>query len=478
MRQKNQIELNLGTGAEGEARSAAAREPEACTAKACLERPAVAGPSMEDVVERENLRTALAQVKRNKGAAGVDGMSVDDLPAHLKEHWPTIRAQLLEGSYKPQPVRRVEIPKASGGMRPLGIPTVLDRFIQQAVMQVLQADWDGTFSEHSFGFRPKHSAHQAVERAQASIASGHGFVVDIDLEKFFDRVNHDILMGLVAKRVNDKRLLKLIRGFLTAGVLQGGLVGPTEEGTPQGGPLSPLLSNLMLDVLDKELETRGLNFVRYADDCNIYVRSQRAGERVMAGIERFLTKRLKLKVNKAKSAVARPGKRKFLGFGFTNGRQPRRRIAPQSRARFRSRIRELTRRTRGSSLAQIIKELSVYLIGWRGYFGFCETPSVLRELDQWTRRRLRAIVWMQWKRGTTRYAELRRCGVGRDQAAQAAGSPRGPWRLSNSPALAMALSNASLKSLGLATVAVPSQLNLSNRRIRTRMYGGVGGEES
>jgi RNA-directed DNA polymerase len=267
MRQKNQIELNLGTGAEGEARSAAARESEARTAKACLERPAVAGPSMEAVLERENLKTALAQVKRNKGAAGIDGMSVDALPAYLKEHWPTIRAQLLDGTYKPQPVRRVEIPKASGGVRLLGIPTVLDRLIQQAVMQVLQADWDPTFSETSFGFRPKHSAHQAVERAQAYIASGHAIVVDIDLEKFFDRVNHDILMGLVAKRVIDKRLLKLIRGFLNAGVMEGGLVSPTEEGTPQGGPLSPLLSNLMLDVLDKELEKRGHRFVRYADDC-------------------------------------------------------------------------------------------------------------------------------------------------------------------------------------------------------------------
>jgi len=410
---------------------------------------------MEAIVERDNLRKALAQVKRNKGAPGIDGMSVDDLAPYLKEHWPAIRAQLLDGTYQPQPVRRVEIPKASGGTRPLGIPTVLDRLIQQAVMQVLQAGWDGTFSEASFGFRPGRSAHQAVQRAQELIASGHDHVVDIDLEKFFDRVNHDILMGLVAKRVADKRILKLIRGFLTAGVLADGLVGPTEEGTPQGGPLSPLLSNLMLDVLDKELETRGLNFVRYADDCNIYVRSQRAGERVMASIDRFLTGRLKLRVNKAKSAVARPGKRKFLGFSFTSGTQPRRRIAPQSLARFRSRVRELTRRTRGRSLAQIVKELSVYLIGWRGYFGFCETPSVLRNLDQWTRRRLRAIVWKQWKRGPTRFAELRRCGVGRDLAAQTAGSPHGPWRLSNSPALTFALPNAFFTSLGFAPLVVP-----------------------
>jgi RNA-directed DNA polymerase len=478
MRQKNQLELNLGSGATGEARSAAARATEARAAKACLERPAVARSSMEAVVERANLKRALAQVKRNKGAAGIDGMSVDDLPSHLKEHWPTIRAQLLEGSYKPQPVRRVEIPKASGGMRPLGIPTVLDRFIQQAVMQVLQAGWDGTFSEHSFGFRPRRSAHQAVERAQEYIASGHAVVVDIDLEKFFDRVNHDILMGLVAKRVADKRVLKLIRGFLTAGVLEGGLVSPTEEGTPQGGPLSPLLSNLMLDVLDKELEKRGHRFVRYADDCNIYVRSQKAGERVMAGIEKFLAKRLKLRVNRAKSAVARPSVRKFLGFSFTGGPQPRRRIAPQAIARFRAKVRELTRRTRGASLPQIVKELSVYLIGWRGYFGFCQTPSVLRALDEWTRRRLRAIAWKQWKRGRTRYAELRRRGVGRDLSAKTAGSPHGPWRLSNSPALAIALPLGFFGSLRLASVAASPPHKPPNRRIRTRTSGGVGGEES
>jgi len=455
MRQKHQLELNLGTGARGEAPSAAAEGTEACAAKACLERPAVAGPSMEAVVERENLKKALARVKRNKGAAGIDGMTVEDLPAHLKAHWPTIEAQLLAGTYKPQPVRRVEIPKASGGTRPLGIPTVLDRFIQQAVLQVLQADWDGTFSEQSFGFRPGRSAHQAVERAQEYIASGYAVVVDIDLEKFFDRVNHDILMGLVAKRVADKRVLKLIRGFLIAGVLEGGLVGPTEEGTPQGGPLSPLLSNLMLDVLDKELEKRGHRFVRYADDCNIYVRSQKAGERVLAGIEKFLAKRLKLKINKAKSAVARPSIRKFLGFSFTSGNEPRRRIAPAALARYKAKVRALTRRTCGQSLAQIVKELSTYLTGWRGYFGFCQTPSVLRSLDEWTRRRLRAIAWKQWKRGRTRYAELRRRGVGRDLAAQTAGSPHGPWRLANSPALNMALPNRLFGSLGLASVALP-----------------------
>ena len=408
---------------------------------------------MERIVERENLKKALARVKSNKGAAGVDGMTVDDLPAYLKANWLTIRDQLCEGTYTPQPVRRVEIPKASGGVRLLGIPTVLDRFIQQAVLQVLQAEWDRTFSETSYGFRPGRSAHQAVAKAQAYIASRHAFVVDIDLEKFFDRVNHDILMGLVAKRVTDKRLLKLIRGFLTAGVLEGGLVSPTEEGAPQGGPLSPLLSNLMLDVLDKELERRGHCFVRYADDCNIYVRSRKAGERVMASIETFLERHLKLKVNKAKSAVARPNHRKFLSFSFTQGRRPRRRIAPEAIARCKARVRELTRRTTGRSLKQVIEKLALYLKGWRGYFGFCQTPSVLHKLDEWIRRRLRAIVWTQWKHGPTRFDELRRRGVDRETALKTAGNPRGPWRLANSAALANALPKSFFASLGLPFLA-------------------------
>jgi RNA-directed DNA polymerase len=408
---------------------------------------------MEAIVERGNLKKALAQVKRNKGAPGVDAMSTDELASYLKDHWPAIKTQLIEGAYEPKPVRRVEIPKASGGKRPLGIPTVLDRFIQQAVLQVLQAEWDGSFSDENFGFRPGRSAHQAVKRAQEHIAAGHRIVVDIDIEKFFDRVNHDILMGLVAKRIADRRILKLIRGFLTAGVLKGGLVGPTDEGTPQGGPLSPLLSNLMLDVLDKELKKRGHCFVRYADDCNIYVRSRRAGERVMASIEGFLCRRLKLKINRAKSAVAPPVQRKFLGFSFTNRKEPKRRIAPQALARFKARVRELTRRTKGVSLAQTVEELSRYLIGWRGYFGFCETPTVLRALDEWIRRRLRAIAWKQWRRGRTRFVQLRQRGVGDDLAAQTAGSTHGPWRLANSPALTIALSNIFFRDLGLASLA-------------------------
>jgi RNA-directed DNA polymerase len=475
MRQNNQVVLNLGAGARGEAPSAAPQEPETGAAKACLERLAAGGPPMEAIVERNNLRRALEQVQRNKGAPGVDGMTIGKLAPYLKDHWLAIRAQLLDGTYKPAPVRRVEIPKATGATRALGIPTVLDRFIQQAVMQVLQAAWDPTFSAASFGFRPRRSAHQAVAWAQAFIASGHGIVVDLDLEKFFDRVNHDILMGLVAKRVTDKRILKLIRGFLTAGVLIDGLVGPTEEGTPQGGPLSPLLSNLMLDVLDQELEKRGHRFVRYADDCNIYVRSQRAGERVMASIEQFLASRLKLKVNKAKSAVAAPRARKFLGFSFTTGSTIKRRLAPQTVARCKARVRELTRRTRGRSLAQIIEELARYLKGWRAYFGFCETPSVLRELDQWTRRRLRAIAWKQWKRGRTRFAELTSRGVGRVLAAQTAGSPHGPWRISQSSALTLAFTNLTFVALGLPSLASAKPSNPPNRRVRTRMPGGVGG---
>ena len=452
-RQNIQLELALEPEAKGEARSAGAQGTEARLARAGPERPAAGqGPSMETVVEPGNLKKALARVRRNKGAPGIDGMSVDELGNHLKDHWSEIKTRLLDGSYTPQPVRRVEIPKASGGIRPLGVPTVLDRFIQQAVMQVLQGDWDSSFSDASYGFRPGRSAHQAVGRAQEHILAGFDIVVDLDLEKFFDRVNHDILMGLVACRVADKRLLKLIRGFLSAGVLEGGLVGPTTKGTPQGGPLSPLLSNLMLDVLDKELAKRGHRFVRYADDCNIYVRSRRAGGRVMLSVTRFLTRRLKLTVNAEKSAVDRPVARAFLGFSFTAGPAVKRRIAPQTLARFKARVRELTRCTKSVSLAHLVSEISRYLVGWRGYFGFCETPSVLHRLDRWIRRRLRAIVWRQWKRGSTRFAALRRHGIGKDLAAKTAGSAHGPWRISNSPALAIALSNAFFVHLGLVSL--------------------------
>jgi len=338
----------------------------------------------------------------------------------------------------------------------LTVPCVLDRFVQQAVLQVLQKRWDPTFSEHSHGFRPGRSAQQAVHEAQQYIAEGYRWVVDLDLEKFFDRVNHDRLLAAVAKRVADKRMLKLIRAFLEAGVMEDGLVSAVDEGTPQGGPLSPLLSNLVLDELDRELERRGHRFVRYADDCNIYVGSERAGQRVMESVTRFIMHRLKLKVNQAKSAVARPWQRKFLGFSFTSEREPRRRIAPKAIARFKERIREQTRRTRGISLQQMVKEIATYLRGWLGYFGDCQTPSVLHDLETWVRRRLRSVVWKQWKRGRTRFRELRKRGVSKDLAAQTAGSPHGPWRLANSPALAIALPNAYFAELGLLPLVVRS----------------------
>jgi RNA-directed DNA polymerase len=448
-RQKNQLELAFLAEDTGEAPRTAEEGTESLAAKRRTESPAIGERLMEEVCERENCKQALARVKANKGSPGVDGMTVSDLPGYLKQHWPAIREQLLSGAYVPQPVKRVEIPKPDGGVRKLGIPTTLDRFIQQAVMQVLQRRWDRTFSEHSYGFRPGRSAHQAVAQAQQYIAAGYRWVVDLDLEKFFDRVNHDKLMAKIAERVGDKRLMKLIRAFLTAGVMEGGLVSPVDEGTPQGGPLSPLLSNIVLDEFDRELERRGLRHARYADDCNIYVRSRRAGERVMESITRFVTVRLKLKVNEQKSAVARPWERKFLGFSFTAGREPRRRMALKAVLRFKEKVRELTDRSRGVSIERMAEELARYLQGWIGYFGKCETPSVLQSLEEWTRRRLRSAIWKQWRRGSVRFAELRKRGVGKDLAAKTAGSAHGPWRLADSRGLHLALPNAYFDSLGI-----------------------------
>jgi RNA-directed DNA polymerase len=416
------------------------------------ESPSVMYRLMEEICEPENLRQALRRVKANKGAPGVDGMTVKELPAYLKSHWAELREQLLSGTYKAQPVRRVEIPKPDGGIRKLGVPTARDRFIQQAAMQVLQRQWDRTFSDASYGFRPGRSAHQAVARAQGHIEAGCRWVVDLDLEKFFDRVNHDLLMSRVARRVSDKRVLKLIRGFLTSGVLEQGLVGPTEEGAPQGGPLSPLLSNLLLDDLDWELERRGLRFVRYADDCNVYVHSERAGQRVMSGLKAFLSNKLKLKVNDSKSAVAPPEERKFLGFSFRITSRVWRVIAPQSVRRFKAKVRELTRRSRGIGLERMVAELRRFLTGWRGYFGFSELPSTLRELDGWLRRRLRCFLWKQWKVSPARFRELRARGIGPDLSAQTVGSSHGPWRLSCSPALNMALPNRYFDELGLPSL--------------------------
>jgi RNA-directed DNA polymerase len=452
MQQNIQTELNFSSTPAGEAREAGRKETELLPATNDPESPARTNRLMEEVCERENLKEALRRVKANKGSAGIDRMTVDGTADYLKQHWPAIREQLLSGTYQPKPVRRVEIPKPDGGVRKLGIPTVLDRFIQQAVMQVLQRQWDPTFSDHSYGFRPGRSAHQAVAQAQRYIAEGHSWCVDLDLEKFFDRVNHDKLMGQIAKRVGDKRLLKLIRAFLNAGVMENGLVSPSVEGTPQGGPLSPLLSNLVLDELDRELERRGHRFVRYADDSNIYVRSQRAGQRVMKSVTRFITQELKLKVNETKSAVARPRERKFLGFSFTASPEAKRVIAPQALDRFKQRIREITRRAKGVSMKTTIEELAPFMRGWRSYFGFCETPEVLVSLTRWVRLRIRAAMWRQWKTPRRRREALIELGVRSRLASNTAGSGLGPWYLAKAKALSVGLSNAYLRSLGLPSL--------------------------
>ena len=452
-RQKIQMELAFMAEGRGEAPMAVHKGTEVSMAKREPEDPALTVLLMEQIGQHENLRKALQRVRQNKGSPGIDGMTVNKLPGYLKKHWPQIREQLLAGTYSPKPVKRVEIPKSNGGIRKLGIPTVLDRFIQQAMMQVLQTYWDKTFSEHSYGFRPGRSAHQAISRSQQYVEQGYRWVVDIDLEKFFDRVNHDKLMGNLAQRVRDKRLLKVIRAFLNAGVMENGLVSATREGAPQGGPLSPLLSNVVLDELDRELERRGHRFIRYADDCNIYVRSERAGQRVMENISQFITRTLKLKVNPSKSKVDRPWRCKFLGFRITVGKQTKRSIAPSRLSRFKKRVRKLTCYRRGVTIEQMIENLNRYVIGWRGYFGYCQSPSVLQVLDCWIRRRLRCVYWRRWKRGKKRFAELRRLGVGRDLAAQTAGSVHGPWRISRSPALSYAFPSAHFNSLGLALLA-------------------------
>jgi RNA-directed DNA polymerase len=449
--QKIQLEMAFAAEDRGEAPRTAGEGTEPFTAKSATERPATER-LMEEVCERENANKALRRVRSNQGSPGIDGMTVDKLRDYLIEHWLAIREQLIAGTYKPSAVKRVTIPKPDGGERKLGIPTALDRFIQQAILQVLQPIWDSTFSDQSYGFRPGRSAHQAVAKAQEYIGQGKTIVVDMDLEKFFDRVNHDILMSRIARKVADKRLLKLIRAYLTAGVMENGLASPTDEGTPQGGPLSPLLSNIMLDELDKELERRGHSFVRYADDCNIYVKTERAGQRVMESVKKYLTKKLKLKVNEKKSAVGKPQERKFLGFSYTWGKELKRRIAPAALKRFKTKVRELT--GQGRSIHQTVKNLGKYLAGWRGYFSFCQTPSVLQDLESWIRRRLRSIVWRQWKRGTTRYAELRRRGIPHFPAAVAAGAPKGPWRMAQHATLQRAFPNVYFDSLGLPRLAV------------------------
>jgi len=406
----------------------------------------------ERVLERKNLVRALKRVEANGGAPGVDGMTVEALRPYLKAHWLELRAALDAGTYRPSPVRRVEIAKPDGGVRLLGIPRVMDRFIQQAMAQVMTPLFEPVFSPHSYGFRPGRRAHDAVEAAQGYIREGYTWVVDIDLEKFFDRVNHDMLMARVARVVKDRQVLKLIRRYLQSGVMVNGVVMETEEGTPQGGPLSPLLANIMLDDLDKELERRGHRLVRYADDCNIYVKTERAGQRVMSSMRQFLEKKLKLKVNEKKSAVARAGQRKFLGFSFFRRKgEVLIRIADRTLQRLREKLRQLTRRTRSGRLEEIIQRVNEYSRGWMGYFRLADTPSVFVELDGWLRRRLRQLLWKRWKRGKTRWRELVSLGVPRDLAALGA-TGTSPWHMAATPVLHTALSTAFWKAQGVCTL--------------------------
>jgi RNA-directed DNA polymerase len=430
---------------------------------------------MDRVVARDNLSAALRRVRQNRGSAGIDGMTVDELGPYLRDHWPGIREALLAGTYQPSAVRQHQIAKADGGVRTLGIPTVLDRFIQQAVLQVLQPQIDPTFSEASFGFRPGRRAHDAVRRAQQYVQAGRRWVVDIDLEQFFDRVNHDILMGMLHHRIADRRVLALIRRYLEAGMMVNGVVRERADGTPQGGPLSPLLANVLLDAVDQELERRGHCFVRYADDCNVYVRSRRAGERVMQALSSQYAK-LRLRVNLAKSAVARVWERSFLGFCFwvAAGRVVRRRVAPKALAKMKHRIRTITARSGGRSVVHVVAALRRYVVGWYQYFRLADTPRVFAGVDRWIARRLRALHVAQWKRGPTVFRELRRRHVPTAVAAMAAAFTGRWWRLSMFQAVNRGLSATYFAELGVPRLT-PAHLNSPNRRMRTRTSGGVGG---
>ncbi len=451
MRQKTE-QLVLPLEGRGEAPTVQ-RSGEASTAASGNERPGT-DRLMEEVVQRGNAKAALKRVKQNKGSPGVDGMTVQELPEYLAEHWEEIREQLLAGTYQPKPVKRQEIPKSGGGVRELGIPTALDRFVQQAVLQVLQPRFDPTFSEHSHGFRPGRRAHDAVCEAQRYIQQGRRVVVDVDLEKFFDRVNHDVLMGKLSARIEDKRMLGLIRRYLEAGIMANGVVVERVEGTPQGGPLSPLLANVLLDEVDKELEKRGHAFVRYADDSNVYVWSRRAGEDVMKTLRR-LYGRLRLRVNETKSAVARPQDRKFLGYSFwyARGGEVRRRVAPKALAAMKERVRAITARNGGRSMQAIFAELRGYLSGWKQYFRLAETPRVLSDLDEWIRRRLRLVQLKQWKRGTTVFRELHARNVPGHVAAMAALFARNWWKVAGHKALHMALPTSYYDRLGIPRLA-------------------------
>ncbi|WP_285874874.1 group II intron reverse transcriptase/maturase [Halalkalibacter oceani] len=413
---------------------------------------------LERILSRQNLKNALERVERNKGSHGVDGMSVKDLRPHLKEHWATLRAEIEQGTYFPQPVRRVEIPKPNGGVRKLGIPTVIDRFLQQAIAQVLNESYDSSFSPHSYGFRPNKRGHDAVRKARTFIQQGYRWVVDIDLEKFFDKVNHDRLMRTLSQRITDSRVLQLIRRYLQAGVMERGLVSPNTEGTPQGGPLSPLLSNIVLDELDKELEKRGIPFVRYADDCNLFARSKRAGERMMQNITTFIETKLKLKVNREKSAVDRPWRRKFLGFTFTFHPEPKIRISKQSIQRLKQRIRELTSRRKSISMRDRLEKLNRYLVGWLGYYQLAETPSIFSKIDSWIRRRLRMIRWKEWKKIGTKHKNLTKLGINKFKAWEWANSRLGYWRIAKSPILDRALDNQYWLNQGLKSLHLRYQI--------------------
>ncbi len=418
------------------------------------EEPSAPQPSslLEEVLRKENLKRALKRVRANKGGPGVDGMTVDDLRVHLREHWTSIRQQLLSQTYEPQAVRVVKIPKPNGDKRMLGIPTVLDRFIQQAILQVIGPIFDADFSESSYGFRPGRSALQAVTQAREHMASGRRWVVDLDLECFFDRVNHDILMSRVARKIKDKRLLKLIRRFLEAGMMIDGVVSPRAAGTPQGGPLSPLLSNVLLDDFDKELERRGHCFCRYADDCNVYVGSEKAGQRVMASLTSFLERKLKLKVNHAKSAVDRPWKRKFLGYTVTTNKPPRLKPAPKSVQRMKLKVRQITRSGRGRNIYRVIAELNRFIRGWFGYFRISEVKKIFETLDKWIRRRLRKILWQQWKAPRTREKKLKRFGVECQRAKRATSNGHGPWWNAGASHMHAAITIKRLSSWGLLSL--------------------------
>lgn len=407
---------------------------------------------MEQVLAPANLRRAYQRVVSNKGAPGADGMTVDDLADYVKQYWPTLKVRLLAGEYHPQGVRAVDIPKPKGGTRQLGIPSVVDRLIQQALLQQLTPIFDPLFSDYSYGFRPGRSAHQAIETARGHVAAGHRWCVELDLEKFFDRVNHDVLMAYVARQIEDKRVLTLIRRYLEAGTMSGGLVSRRQEGTPQGGPLSPLLSNILLNELDRELERRGHRFVRYADDANIYVRSQRAGTRVMAGVERFLNQRLKLTLNREKSRVARPWVCDYLGYGMSWHQQPRLRVATMSLGRLHDRLRDLLRGARGHKMANVIERINPVLRGWAGYFKLSQSKRPLEEIDGWVRRKLRCVVWRQWKRPSTRARNLMRLGLSEARVCKSAFNGRGPWWSSGASHMNQALPKKLWDQLGLVSV--------------------------